>query len=664
MNSVARFLPWSVTALTALSLAVMALPPRTEEGKARLYDFGKLPVVDHGRVKPMDTLARTSLMVISGRQIFQDESEGPDHPKTEPAIKWLLDVMTRGERDPAATKKAWEQEVFRLEDGRLLQAFGLPERPSCLYSLKELGPNLKVLFELAVQMEAMEPERLNSSQKAILGLAKHIRLYGTLAGRQDKVFRITNDQILALLDLEPRSGFRYAAGEFVSKLGPLLQQNQRAREVDARQRTLFDHKVLELGEHLAMYVQLTQPENLYVIPPPASGEEWKELAQASGKNPVAQAWDSLLTAYEKDQPAEFNGAVAECAASLRNDSDSDMQRADFEVLFNHFAPFYQCAVLYVFVIVLASLGWLRNLAFLQRSAFWLGVLTLTVHTGALLARMYLSGRWFVFVTNLYSSAVFIGWMSVVLGLVLECIYHNGMGNMLAGLTGSASLIVAHHLGSDGDTLEMLQAVLDTNFWLATHVTCITIGYSATFVAGFLGWGYIGAGVLTSRLQKEQQKELSQMIYGIVCFAMLFSFTGTVLGGIWADQSWGRFWGWDPKENGAVLIVISNALIIHARWGGLVKERGLALLAVFGNMIVGWSWFGTNQLSVGLHNYGFSKSLAEMLVWGWGVHLAIILAGSMPLRYWKSYAEQAAAGKPRPPAPPFEHRKGKRQPQPV
>ena len=89
--------------------------------------------------------------------------------------------------------------------------------------------------------------------------------------------------------------------------------------------------------------------------------------------------------------------------------------------------------------------------------------------------------------------------------------------------------------------------------------------------------------------------MGQMIYGVVCFATLLSFVGTVLGGIWADQSWGRFWGWDPKENGALLIVIWNALILHARWGGLVKQRGMAVLAVVGNMVTGWSWFGTNQL---------------------------------------------------------------------
>jgi ABC-type transport system involved in cytochrome c biogenesis permease subunit len=98
-----------------------------------------------------------------------------------------------------------------------------------------------------------------------------------------------------------------------------------------------------------------------------------------------------------------------------------------------------------------------------------------------------------------------------------------------------------------------------------------------------------------------------MIYGVVCFALLFSFTGTILGGIWADQSWGRFWGWDPKENGAVLIVLWNALILHARWGGVIRHRGRAVLAVLGNVVTAFSWVGTNLLGIGLHSYGFTQT---------------------------------------------------------
>src|SRR5207237_2583826 len=90
--------------------------------------------------------------------------------------------------------------------------------------------------------------------------------------------------------------------------------------------------------------------------------------------------------------------------------------------------------------------------------------------------------------------------------------------------------------------------------------------------------------------------------------LLLSSVAPVLGAIRAGQPWGRFLGWDPKENGAVLIVIGNALILHARWAGLVKARGMAVLATIGNMWVAWSWFGTNQLGIGLHAYGFDSGL--------------------------------------------------------
>jgi ABC-type transport system involved in cytochrome c biogenesis permease subunit len=669
MNTTLRYLPWGVTGLAALYLALVSLPPRPADGTARVDDFGQLPISDHGRVKPIDTLARISLMVISGRQTYGDDidktqpvrtdgrgnlryhgADGNDIVKTqpvrtEPAIKWLLDVVTNGTGDSAAMKEVWEQKLFHVEDAALVKVLKLEEKPGSLYSLTDLAPHLGSIFRVAAELQSVEPEQRNPSIRAILHLANHIRLVHTLAGRQDKVFRIENDQVLALLDLEPRSGLRYGAGEFVTKLGPLLQQNNRARAVEVAKRDLFDQKILELGEHISMYVQLTEPENLYAVPPESPGEEWKELGRAGRKNAVVQAWADMLSAYQKDDPAEFNRAVADYRASLRASAASDERRASFEVFFNNFAPFYQCAILYVLVLVLACAGWIANLGFLQRTAFWLGALTLAVHTAALVARMYLSDRWLVFVTNLYSSAVFIGWMSVLLGLILERIYGNGLGNALAGLTGFASLIVAHHLGSDGDTLEMLQAVLDTNFWLATHVTSVTIGYASTFVAGFLGIAYIVAGVFTRALQKDGQRALSQMIYGIVCFATLFSFTGTVLGGIWADQSWGRFWGWDPKENGALLIVLWNALILHARWGGLVKQRGIAVLAVVGNMVTGWSWFGTNQLGVGLHAYGFNNTLALGLTIFWIVNLGFIGLGLLPLSMWRSFVLR----QPEPPA---------------
>src|SRR4029077_21111975 len=238
------------------------------------------------------------------------------------------------------------------------------------------------------------------------------------------------------------------------------------------------------------------------------------------------------------------------------------------------------------------------------------------------------------VTNLYSSAIFIGFGAVVLGLVLEQFHKNGIGAIVAAGIGFSTLIIAHFLALTGDTLEMMRAVLDSNFWLATHVVIITIGYSATYLAGFLAALYIIRGCFTGSLDRDTSVALERMVYGILCFATLFSLVGTILGGIWADQSWGRFWGWDPKENGALIIVIWNAIILHARWGGLVKQRGLMTLAVFGNIVTAWSWFGVNMLGIGLHSYGFMDSAFAWLT-GFVVSQLVIMAiGLLPPQSWR------------------------------
>jgi hypothetical protein len=117
----------------------------------------------------------------------------------------------------------------------------------------------------------------------------------------------------------------------------------------------------------------------------------------------------------------------------------------------------------------------------------------------------------------------------------------------------------------------------------------------------------------------------------------------VLGGIWADQSWGRFWGWDPKENGALLIVLWNAAILHARWGKLIKSRGLMNMAIFGNIVTSFSWFGVNMLGVGLHSYGFMDQAFKWLIAFVLSQLALIGLGLIPEKYWKSF-NQTSAGK--------------------
>jgi ABC-type transport system involved in cytochrome c biogenesis permease subunit len=565
-------------------------------------EFGSVPVADSGRIKPLDTFARGQLIVLNGRTTFQD-----DEGNTHPATKWILDVMATD----LATMK---------------------------------GPALKY-----------------------------------------KMFRIENMEVLSFLHLEQRPGnWRYAINEFARGLDDLQKikdEAKRASKKPSKDRSLFEAKIIELNGHLSLFTAIAFLHNPNFIP--GDGEEWYSVADAyraatvNGQldeeklSPLAALIDrNLVGAHQRGDAGveRFNEAIKVYHDAFSAKMPQIMNTAGLEVYFNELAPFYVCAVAYGFIFVLAVLSWLGWFDTLNRGAFLSMLLIAALHTWALGMRIYILQR--PPVINLYSSAVFIGWGCVMTCLVFEYFFRNSIALVVGAATGGLSLIIAHFLSLESsDTMEMMRAVLDTNFWLATHVTCITLGYTATFVAGFMGITYVAAmavsallglianggnenlrrflespesrqgarGFFTRFFDTDASPIMSKMIYGVVCFAMFLSFTGTVLGGLWADYSWGRFWGWDPKENGALLIVIWCALILHARWGGMVKQRGLAILAVLGNIVTSWSWFGTNFLGIGLHSYGFMAGAMWWLLIFDGAMLAVVTIGLLPLREWAKLA---------------------------
>jgi cytochrome c biogenesis factor len=136
------------------------------------------------------------------------------------------------------------------------------------------------------------------------------------------------------------------------------------------------------------------------------------------------------------------------------------------------------------------------------------------------------------------------------------------------------------------------------------VLTISVGYSGVVTAGLVAHWHL--------LQLRRGQESSGVIVrGLLAFGLLFTFVGTLLGGIWADQSWGRFWGWDPKENSALMIVLWAAILFHAKAAGLVKVRGFSIGAVLAIFTVLFAWLGINLLGVGLHSYGFTQGT----LWG-------------------------------------------------
>jgi ABC-type transport system involved in cytochrome c biogenesis permease subunit len=530
--------------------------PSTPPETLQVHQFGRIPVVNNGRIKPMDTIARTHLRIVANRETFKDK-ENQSHP----AIVWLLDVETEF-ADPE--QRARKHPVFRIDDPQIRDALGLAPKETYRYSIEEFGEKLTALAE------------------------------------------------------------------------PLKKTHD--RKENGQKLDQYENQLMEFERHLGFYERLSRFAIPHVIPP-KNGQDWRTLAEAVPKgeqgplDPDVDSWKQMLLNYGKKDVKAFNDAVKAYLGRLESQRPDDVKRAALESSFNNLDPFNKAKWLYLVGFVLACLAWLGWSKPFNRASWALLAFTFVLHTVALAVRMHLSGR--PPVTNLYSSAIFIGWGSALIGLVLERIYKLGVGNIITAVAGFATLQIAHILAADGDTMEVLQAVLDTQFWLATHVTSITLGYATTYVAGLIGIIYILRGVFTTSLTPEVGRNLTRMIYGTVCFATFFSFVGTVLGGLWADDSWGRFWGWDPKENGALMIVLWNALFLHARWGGIVRERGMAILAVLGNIVVSWSWFGVNQLGVGLHSYGFTNGITVTLVLFAISQLGIMGCALFPAELWRS-----------------------------
>ena len=232
------------------------------------------------------------------------------------------------------------------------------------------------------------------------------------------------------------------------------------------------------------------------------------------------------------------------------------------------------------------------------------------------------------VATLYESIIFVGGIVALLSLLYEWRRKNTLG-LIAGSAAAASLhFIANGYAADGDTMGMLAAVLNSNFWLATHVVVITTGYGCSIVAGILGHVYLLKSIFGKQdLQTQTElSDLSKNMVGASLIALFFCLFGTILGGIWADQSWGRFWGWDPKENGALLIVLWLLMLVHGKISGDLKAFGFAAGLVLTNAIVAIAWFGVNLLNVGLHSYGFTENVALNLFIFVGVEMVLAAVG--------------------------------------
>jgi ABC-type transport system involved in cytochrome c biogenesis permease subunit len=640
-----RFIPCAILVLGLIYLGSTLIPSRNA-GAFDVEGFARLPVLAGGRVKPMDTVARSSLAIIHGNQFLTTPDGnhplvGDDGHDLTPDT-WLLDVFFRPE-------KADTYAIFTIDNPDVLALIGKTDENLAIkysttadqimatigaldtryrqFSYREISPYLAAVESQAKLAGPIDEAARTPFQRAVVRLSDNLALYGRL--KSALVAPDSTDFFGELLTFQNRLPAGVAA--------------VRAKQAGQPHDEAAAQALIDLGQR---YLQLAGATHILAIPPDpgsadpgawrSTGEALLETFQTGQVNPSALAYAVLANAWRRQDSEQFNHLVKVYRKDLAKWIKPQLRKTDVEVRFNATDPFYSSMILYVLAFLLAVISWLKWPEALGRGAFWLVALAWAATTAGILTRMWLEGR--PPVTNLYSSALFVGWGAVALCLALEIIYRNAIGSVAAGMMGFATLLISYYLALGGDTLEMMRAVLDSNFWLGTHVVVVSTGYASTFLAGILALIYVFRGVFTKSLDRGTADALTRMVYGIVCFATLFSFVGTVLGGIWADQSWGRFWGWDPKENGAVMIVLWNALILHARWGGMIRQRGLMCLAIFGNIVTSWSWFGTNMLGVGLHSYGFTEAAFWWLSAFVATQLAVIAVANLPLDKWRSFAK--------------------------
>jgi ABC-type transport system involved in cytochrome c biogenesis permease subunit len=581
------------------------LKPAARDKEIDYHAFGQIPVQFGGRIMPLAAFANQTLTAISNKSSLPladapgafAQRAGSDRLSS---LQWLMEVALDDER-------MGDLPMFRIDATEVRDEFGLEKRKSKLFSLNELRRHVDRFNELTEAANAKGPREQTFKDKKLLELDRRIRAYTMVA----VAFQLPVPQ-------------EYPAELFPEGTSEIQRQMYALEQLQRRMKAMEQMPAPAIVPPTAAAVSVTEDNPRWAAFGPAF------FAKAAGKpdDPTTdrvgiQTFGSMISAYAKEDPSKFNAAVDEHLESLSPLAGAYYKpwKVAMERWMESNSPTRVALVMYMIALVLSLVELMVHLPRLRSATWGIVMVALTIHTVALFCRILITGR--APVINIYSSAVFIGWAGVIFGLAQEKIFRYGIGNLLASGAGVLALLVAFGLSS-GDTMPVLQAVLDTQFWLGTHVISVTLGYTATMVAGLLGIVYLIAGWAGS--DPRSLRELYRSVYGATCFGILFSFVGTVLGGLWADDSWGRFWGWDPKENGALLIVIWNAMMLHARWDGMVKARGFSILAIGGNIVTAWSYFGTNELGIGLHSYGFTSGVLKWLSIFIISQIAFIVAG--------------------------------------
>jgi ABC-type transport system involved in cytochrome c biogenesis permease subunit len=399
---------------------------------------------------------------------------------------------------------------------------------------------------------------------------------------------------------------------------PFTMQVRKLEAHKKQKMSSLDQKTSALAEAMWVYQQSRLGEMLIMIP--SQGEDWisaKRLMEAKfddatdPKGLIRKAQEQFLQAkkaFLENKIGEFNSASSAFAATVREIGEATAEYPtqkviSLEIAYNHWVPFRFAWIFCGLTFILSLLGIITGKQLFRPAAMMFFIACLSAILAGFALRTLISGR--APVTNMYESVMYLGLGTVVFGLIFELFSKKGLILTAAAAISTIALVLADNCPVVLDpSLKPLAPVLRSNYWLVIHVMTITLSYASFALA--LGIGDITLGFYLFRSKNHEAiASLSSFTYSTLKASFFLLIIGTILGALWAEDSWGRFWGWDPKEVWALITLLVYAAVLHARYLHWVGHLGLAVWSVAGFTCIIMAWYGVNYLlGSGLHSYGF------------------------------------------------------------
>jgi len=575
---------------------------------AESFFVSDIPIQEGGRIKPLDSFARNQSLAFYGKRKIKHENLS--------AIDWLLNLFTHPE-------KGLDQKVFNLRNPEVVNALGLTWTNNFhKYSYNELIPGIEKQLPLIREIfEKKEVER-DVFESQLVEIYQNVMKFREIVSSLScllPLFSVYDSDLATSLHVEPGQPISYA--HVMSHRGSLFETSQGIITKPESEWSVSEKEIALLLYNLQQTSSDDFAKALKIIPPSKNDSSglWLSPWELFDGRLIEPHQDKIIKSLESYLLARFENNIENqniALSSYKTGLISHVgKKVDFSILskerwLNEADLFTNSLVFYLLGFILLGISWMIKPVIFKNVAFCSIIIGFCLHTLGIYLRMVIMSR--PPISTLYETVIFVGVVIVLISLIIEYIRKDGLGIFIGSISGSLLHYVGFGYAADGDTLEMLVAVLNSNFWLATHVTTIILGYGTSLMAGLIGHIYL---IEKIRVPKDsvRLKSIYNNMFGVTLIALFFTLFGTILGGIWADQSWGRFWGWDPKENGALLIVLWQLMMVHMRLSGLAKPDKFALGMVLNNIVVIMAWFGVNLLSIGLHSYGFASGIAVNLI---------------------------------------------------